>query len=103
MFRPFAKVLPCKKALKAQLSSATAQDGMKCECRQFCISELARYPCTGCIHDAACLSVAVINGCGKLQLRVHNVARGPVEILVVLGVLGLVAYVVWRLVVRPRR
>jgi hypothetical protein len=30
-------------------------------------------------------------------------AMGPVEILFVLVVLGLVAYVVWRLVVRPRR
>jgi hypothetical protein len=31
------------------------------------------------------------------------VAMGPVEKLLVLVVLGLVAYVVWRLVVRPRR
>jgi hypothetical protein len=28
---------------------------------------------------------------------------GPVEIFFILVVLGLVAYVVWRLVVRPRR
>ncbi len=34
---------------------------------------------------------------------VHNVAVGPVEIFLVLVVVALVAYVVWRLVVRPRR
>jgi hypothetical protein len=34
---------------------------------------------------------------------VHNVAMGPVEILLGLVVLGLVAYVLWRLVVRLRR
>jgi hypothetical protein len=38
-----------------------------------------------------------------LGISVHNVAMGPVEILLGLVVLGLVAYVVWRLVVRPRR
>jgi hypothetical protein len=38
-----------------------------------------------------------------LGISVHNVAMGPVEILLGLVVLGLVVYVVWRLVVRPRR
>jgi hypothetical protein len=38
-----------------------------------------------------------------LSISVHNVAMGPVEILLVLVVLGLVAYVLWRLVVRLRR
>jgi hypothetical protein len=34
---------------------------------------------------------------------VHNVAMGPVEIFLAIVVLALVAFVVWRLVVRPRR
>ncbi len=34
---------------------------------------------------------------------VHNVAVGPVEIFLILVVVALVVYVVWRLVVRPRR
>jgi hypothetical protein len=34
---------------------------------------------------------------------VHNVVVGPLEILIILIVIGLVAYVVWRLVSRPRR
>ena len=38
-------------------------------------------------------------GCGI----VHNLAVGPVEIFLVLIVVALVVYVVWRLVVRPRR
>jgi hypothetical protein len=38
-----------------------------------------------------------------IGISVHNVAMGPVEILLGLVVLGLVAYVLWRLVVRPRR
>jgi hypothetical protein len=38
-------------------------------------------------------------GCGI----VHNVAVGPVEIFLILVVVALVVYVVWRLVVRPRR
>jgi hypothetical protein len=38
-------------------------------------------------------------GCGI----VYDVAVGPVEIFLVLIVVALVVYVVWRLVVRPRR
>ena len=34
---------------------------------------------------------------------VHNMAMGPVEIFLAIVILALVAYVVWRLVVRPRR
>jgi hypothetical protein len=34
---------------------------------------------------------------------VQNVAMGPVEIFLAIVVLALVAYVVWRLVIRPRR
>ncbi len=36
---------------------------------------------------------------------VHNVAMslGPVEIFFILVVVGLVAYVLWRLLIRPRR
>jgi hypothetical protein len=34
---------------------------------------------------------------------VHNVAVGPVEIFLVLVVVAFVVYVVWRLVIRPRR
>jgi hypothetical protein len=30
-------------------------------------------------------------------------ARGPVEIFLTIVILALVAYVVWRLVIRPRR
>jgi hypothetical protein len=39
------------------------------------------------------------SGCGI----VHNAAVGPVEIFLVLIVVALVVYVLWRLVVRPRR
>jgi hypothetical protein len=36
---------------------------------------------------------------------VHNVAMslGPVEIFFILVVVGLVVYVLWRLLIRPRR
>jgi hypothetical protein len=34
---------------------------------------------------------------------VHNVAVGPVEIFLVLVAAAVVAFVVWRLLVRPRR
>jgi hypothetical protein len=43
---------------------------------------------------------------GSLRFRcgiVHNVAVGPVEIFLILVAVAFVAYVVWRLVVRPRR
>jgi hypothetical protein len=33
----------------------------------------------------------------------HNVAVGPLEILLILVIVGVVLYVVWRLVARPRR
>jgi hypothetical protein len=38
-----------------------------------------------------------------LGTPVHNVVVGTLEILIILIVTGLVAYVVWRLVSRPRR
>jgi hypothetical protein len=38
-----------------------------------------------------------------LGTPVHNVVVGTLEILIILIVIGLVAYVVWRLVSRPRR
>ena len=42
---------------------------------------------------------ATTSGSGMVQ----NVAMGPVEIFLAIVVLALVAYVVWRLVIRPRR
>ena len=34
---------------------------------------------------------------------VHNVVVGPVEIFIILVAVALLVYVLWRLVIRPRR
>jgi hypothetical protein len=44
-------------------------------------------------------------GLSKQLWAVHNVAMslGPVEIFLILVAVGLVVYVLWRLLIRPRR
>ena len=64
-----AEILPREQSLEAHLLGAIAQNGVKGELMRLCIFGLARYPCTGCIHDAACLSIAVTSGCAVNRTR----------------------------------
>jgi hypothetical protein len=59
--------LPHGKVLKTHLLGTIAQDGVECELMSLCVFGLARYPCTGCIHIAAYLSVGVTSGCVEVQ------------------------------------
>ena len=72
---PLLKSLPCDQPLEAHLSGPIAQDGVEFQIKQVCVLGVARYPCTGCIHDAAYLSVAVTDGCAEVQ------RRGPIGVI----------------------
>jgi hypothetical protein len=67
--RLLAKVLTCERPLEAHLSGAISKYSLELDLRQFCILRLASYPRTGCIHDAAYLSLHVISGCAEFQRR----------------------------------
>lgn len=69
------KALRCQQALEARFLGAIAQDDVRCQFRPFCVLGLTCYPCTGCIYDAAYLSVAVTNGRAEFQ------RRGPIGVI----------------------
>jgi hypothetical protein len=57
------------------------------------------------LHDNSRSTLLADQGLSRRPWTVHNVAMsfGPVEIFLILVGVGLVAYVLWRLVIRPRR
>jgi hypothetical protein len=61
--------LPPEHPLEAYLSDFIFQYGFECDLTQSCVFRGARYPYTGCIHDAAYLSIALTNGCAEVQHR----------------------------------
>ena len=67
-------------------------------------SSLHRGTSTG-LHDNARSTLLADEGFSRQLWAVHNAAMslGPVEIFFILVVVGLVAYVLWRLLIRPRR